>query len=56
MRNVKQHTAQSRQQWLVLTQWQEDEAPQGAVIAVDLETHTSYAAVPMGNGWLIVQI
>lgn len=54
--SVKQHSAQPRQQWLVLAQWQENETPPGAVIAVDLKTHTSYAAVPMMNGWLIVQI
>jgi beta-lactamase regulating signal transducer with metallopeptidase domain len=56
LRSVKQHSAQTRTQWLVLTQWQENEAPAGAVIAVDLETHRSYAAVPIMNGWLIVQI
>lgn len=56
LRNGKQHSAQTRQQWLVLTQWQETEAPQGPVIAVDLVTHHSYAAVPIMNGWLIVQI
>ena len=56
LRNGKQHSVQTRQQWLVLTQWQENETPQGAVIAVDLETHRSYAALPIMNGWLIVQI
>jgi beta-lactamase regulating signal transducer with metallopeptidase domain len=55
-RNVKQHDAQNRPEWVVLTRWQVNEIPPGAVIAVDLETHTSYAAVPIMNGWLIVQI
>jgi beta-lactamase regulating signal transducer with metallopeptidase domain len=56
MRNAKRRAAPSQQAWVVVTKWRDDEMPPGAVIAVDLKTHTSYAAVPIMNGWLIVQI
>jgi beta-lactamase regulating signal transducer with metallopeptidase domain len=46
---------QPPQQWVVLTRWQARAVPQRPVLAVS-ETGNSYAAVPVGNGWLIIQL
>lgn len=43
------------QQWVVLTHWQATSVRQRAVLTVS-ETGSSYAAVPVGNGWLIIQL
>jgi hypothetical protein len=43
------------QQFVVMTEWERIEVPQ-VVITVQQENKPTYAAVPFGNGWLIVQI
>jgi beta-lactamase regulating signal transducer with metallopeptidase domain len=57
-RNVIRRPAPApvRQQWFVLTQWNESEPPPRLVIAVDEYQRPSYAAIAVANGWLIVQI
>lgn len=42
--------------WIVLTEWDDDAPPPRVVIAVDQHHRSSYAAVAIANGWLIVQI
>jgi beta-lactamase regulating signal transducer with metallopeptidase domain len=42
--------------WVVLTEWDDDGPPPRVVIAVDQDHRSSYAAVAIANGWLIVQI
>jgi len=42
--------------WIVLTEWDDDAPPPRVVIAVDRDHRSSYAAVAIANGWLIVQI
>jgi hypothetical protein len=42
--------------WVVLTEWNDDAPPPRVIIAVDQEHRSSYAAVAIVNGWLIVQI
>lgn len=44
------------QQWVMLTRWQESRVPQRPILAVSETTGSSYAAVPVGNVWLIVQL
>jgi hypothetical protein len=44
------------QQWIVLTEWQEEQAPPPVVLTVLHRVRPSYAAVPFADGWLIVQI
>jgi beta-lactamase regulating signal transducer with metallopeptidase domain len=44
------------QQWVVLTRWQSVAAPRRPVLTVSETTGSSYAAVPVGNGWLIIQL
>jgi len=39
-----------------LTEWDDDAPPPRVVIAVDRDHRSSYAAVAIANGWLIVQI
>lgn len=43
------------QQWVVLTRWQASAVPQRPTLTIS-ETGSSYAAVPVGNGWLIIQL
>ena len=45
-----------RAAWVVLTEWDDDPPPPRVVIAVDQDHRSSYAAVAIANGWLIVQI
>jgi hypothetical protein len=59
--NVSQRMARPRfienqQTFVVLTEWTESEAPPHVVFAVDHYNRIAYAAVPVANGWLIVQI
>jgi beta-lactamase regulating signal transducer with metallopeptidase domain len=54
--NVKRRVAQSRQAWVVLTEWNDTEPPPHVVFAVDPVNRNSYAAVPIANGWVIFQI
>jgi len=55
-RSVRRNYAQSEQAWVVLTAWSDTETPPHLVFAVAQKNRTSYAAVPIANGWLIVQI
>jgi hypothetical protein len=55
-RSEKPRVVESRQAWLVLTEWNDTLPPPRVVIAVDPVNRNSYAAVPLANGWLIVQI
>jgi len=54
--NMKRRTMQAQQQWVVLTDWSDTDAPPQVVFAVDRMNRKAYAAVQMANGWLIVQI
>jgi beta-lactamase regulating signal transducer with metallopeptidase domain len=87
LRNVRRRPAQSRQAWVVMTAWTENEAGARMVLTVaqtsriqggqtqqaprtqDIQglenqnmqrqirtNRVSYAAVPFGNGWLLIQI
>ncbi len=47
---------QNVQAWVVLATWTEDETPPQIVFAVAQKNRSSFAAVPIANGWLIVQI
>ena len=42
--------------WVVLTEWDDDVPPPRVVITVARDYRSSYAAVAIANGWLIVQI
>jgi beta-lactamase regulating signal transducer with metallopeptidase domain len=42
--------------WVVLTEWDSDAPPPRVVITVARDYRSSYAAVAIANGWLIVQI
>jgi len=57
---VKQAVKRQRdlrpQNWVVLTEWRDGEPAEGMVIAVAQNQQTSYAAVQIADGWLIVQI
>jgi beta-lactamase regulating signal transducer with metallopeptidase domain len=55
-RSMKRRAQESRQAWIVLTEWSDTEAPPHVVFAVDPVNRNSYAAVPIANGWLIFQI
>jgi beta-lactamase regulating signal transducer with metallopeptidase domain len=56
-RNVRRpQSLPSQTAWVVLTEWRESEPPPRVIIAVSQDRSTSYAAVPLANGWLIVQI
>ena len=50
------HALPSRQEWLVLTEWEEAGPPARVIFAVDRDRRSSFAAVAFENGWLIVQI
>ncbi len=41
---------------LVLTSWKQTQMPGTIVLAVREQIPPSYAAVPLGNGWLIIQL
>jgi len=45
-----------RQAWIVLTDWSDAQVPPHIVFAVAPGNRGSYAAVPIPEGWLIVQI
>jgi len=53
---VRRPDAQVQQTWVVLTEWSDTEAPPHLVFAVARSYRVTYAAVPIANGWLIVQI
>ena len=55
-RSIVRRSAPSEQAWIVLTAWSDTEVPPRLVFAVAQRNQPSYAAVPMPNGWLIVQI
>jgi beta-lactamase regulating signal transducer with metallopeptidase domain len=55
-RSVKRRAAESREAWVVLTEWNDTEPPPHVVFAVDPVNRNSYAAVPIANGWVIFQI
>ncbi len=55
--NVRRKPAPAQQVWVVLTEWRSTAAaPLPVVLAVARQPRTSYAAVQIANGWLIVQI
>jgi hypothetical protein len=45
-----------QERWVLLTGWQSTSATPRPVLAVSESTASSYAAVPVGNGWLILQL
>jgi beta-lactamase regulating signal transducer with metallopeptidase domain len=55
-RSVKRRAVETRQAWVVLTEWNDTEPPPHVVFAVDPVNRNSYAAVPIANGWVIFQI
>jgi beta-lactamase regulating signal transducer with metallopeptidase domain len=62
-RAIRRQPAQVQHQWVVLTEWRADEAPPHLIFAVapvvsssDPGAQSSFAAVRIANGWLIVQI
>jgi hypothetical protein len=55
-RRVMRCAAESREAWVVLTEWNDTEPPPHVVFAVDPVNRNSYAAVPIANGWVIFQI
>lgn len=55
-RGMSRLPASHRQVWVVLTEWRSTATPSEMVIAVARQPRTSFAAVPIANGWLIVQI
>lgn len=55
-RSVRQHYVQNEQTWVVLAAWSDTETPPQMVFAVAQRNRASYAAVPIANGWLIIQI
>jgi len=61
LRSSKRHYAQPQQAWVVMTEWTDDEAAPHLVLTVaqgdrNSVKRTSYAAVPLANGWLFIQI
>jgi beta-lactamase regulating signal transducer with metallopeptidase domain len=55
--NVKRdQVLRNQQAWVVLTDWEGAEQNPRLVIAVSQDRRSSYAAVAIANGWLIVQI
>jgi beta-lactamase regulating signal transducer with metallopeptidase domain len=55
--DVRRNPAPRQQVWVVLTEWRYTAAaPPPVVLAVARQHRTSYAAVQIANGWLIVQI
>jgi len=54
--SVRRRYAQSEQEWVVLAAWSDNETPPHQVYAVAQWNRASYAAIPIENGWLIVQI
>jgi beta-lactamase regulating signal transducer with metallopeptidase domain len=62
-RAIRRQPAQVQRKWVVLTEWRADEAPPHLIFAVapmvpssDPGAQSSFAAVRIANGWLIVQI
>jgi hypothetical protein len=55
-RPVMRPAPQSRQAWIVLTDWNDAQVPPHIVFAVAPGNRALYAAVPISEGWLIVQI
>jgi hypothetical protein len=53
---VQSQTISDASEVVVLTEWQVDGQPPGVVLAIDRVHHSSFAAVAIANGWLIVQI
>lgn len=45
-----------QQRWIVLTTWQTTSASPRSAMAVSQPTSSSYAAVPVGDSWLILQL
>lgn len=48
--------AAARQHLFVQTEYDERQLPPRMMFAVDERTGSSYAAVPVGNGWLVIQL
>jgi beta-lactamase regulating signal transducer with metallopeptidase domain len=61
LRSSKRHYAQPQQAWVVMTEWTDEEAAPHLVLTVaqgnrNSVNRASYAAVPLANGWLFIQI
>ena len=55
-RSLRRPYEESQQTWVVLTEWSDTGIPPHLVFAVARSNRVRYAAVPIPNGWLIVQI
>ena len=53
---TRNQVLRNQQAWVVLTDWEGAEPPPQLVIAVSQDRRSSYAAVAIANGWLIVQM
>jgi len=53
---VRRQSRPSPQNWVVLTSWRVVPASPRATFTVTEGTGSSYAAVPVGNGWLVIQL
>jgi Zn-dependent protease with chaperone function len=61
LRSPRRHYAQQHQAWVVMTEWTDMYAAPQLVLTVshgdrNSVKRTSYAAVPLANGWLFIQI
>jgi beta-lactamase regulating signal transducer with metallopeptidase domain len=61
LRSPRRHYAAPQQAWVVMTEWTDTEAAPHVVFTVEQgDTNSvrraSYAAVPLANGWLFIQI
>jgi beta-lactamase regulating signal transducer with metallopeptidase domain len=55
-RTPRPRFVQEQQTFVVLTEWTDNGIPPHVVFAVSRDNRIAYAAVPVANGWLIVQI
>jgi beta-lactamase regulating signal transducer with metallopeptidase domain len=55
-RTPRPRFAQEQQTFVVLTNWTDNGIPPHVVFAVAPNSRIAYAAIPVANGWLIVQI
>jgi beta-lactamase regulating signal transducer with metallopeptidase domain len=61
LRSPRRHSAAPQQAWLVMTEWTDFDAAPHVVLTVaqrdkNSVKRTSYAAVPVANGWLFIEI
>ena len=53
---VRRQSRPRQQNWVVLTSWRVVQASSRPTFTVNESTGSSYAAVPVGNGWLVIQL